>query len=273
MSLASPSISPQELMALIGTPHAPLIFDTRRRAAFDEASRLIPGAKWHDHQAVDEYAARIPMGREVVVCCVHGHQVSQSAVSQLRAHGINARKLEGGIEAYMDAGGTTILKSDGLPKTYEAASRWITRERPKIDRLACPWLIRRFVDPEAEILYADADWVAESAVELDAVAFDVPDVEFSHHADQCSFDAFIDRFDIQDDALRRLAEIVRSADTGRLDLAPEAAGLDAVSLGISAANEDDHAALMQGMVLYDALYSWLRHASDETHNWPPAVSQ
>jgi len=273
MSLAPPSITPRELVARIGTPQAPLVFDTRRRAAFGDADRLIPGAKWRDHQAVDVYAPHIPAGRDVVVCCVHGHQVSQSAVSRLRALGINARKLEGGVEAYVDAGGPTLLKSDSLPKTYEAASRWITRERPKIDRMACPWLIHRFIDPAAEILYADPDWVIESAAELDAVPFDVPDVEFSHKGDQCSFDTFIHRFDIQDDALRRLARIIRGADTQRPELAPEAAGLLAMSLGISAANDDDHAALAQGMVLYDALYSWLRHASDEAHNRPAAASQ
>lgn len=272
MSLALPAISADELSRIVGTPHSPLLFDTRRRDVFDNADRIISGAKWRDHQAVDEWICEIPSGAEVVVCCVHGHQVSQSAVTRLRAKGVNARKLDGGIDAFVEAGGTTILKSDDLPNFYDASSRWITRERPKVDRLACPWFIRRFVDPSAEILYADADWVVDSAAELDAVPFDVPDTAFSHVGDKCSFDAFLDRFDVQDLALRRLADIVRGADTPRLDLAPEAAGLLAISLGISAANDDDHAALAQAMVIYDALYSWIRNAASETHNWPAAVA-
>ena len=273
MSLTNAMITAQELISRIGTPGAPLIIDTRRRPVFDEAERLIPGAKWQSHQSTDDWGPSLPQGAEVVVCCVHGHQVSQSAVSRLRATGINARKLVGGVDAYIESGGTTILKSDALPASADGTTRWITRERPKIDRMACPWFIRRFVDPEAEILFADTDWVRESAEELDAIPFDIPDTEFSHRGELCSFDTFLDRYDVDDSALRKLARIVRGADTARLDLEPECAGLLAVSLGISAANDDDHAALSQGLVVYDALYSWLRDATSETHIWPAASSQ
>lgn len=268
MSLAAPQISVEELAALVGTSRSPLLFDVRRREVFNVAERLIPGAKWRHHQATDEWIDEIPPHADAVVYCVHGHQMSLSPVARLRAKGRNVRQLAGGIEAYVEAGGITISKSDGVPKGYGSASRWITRQRPKVDRLACPWFIKRFIDPAAEILYVHEDWVQGSAIELDAVPFDIPDTVFSHDGEKCSFDTFLDRFDVQDPALRHLALIVRGADTARLDLAPEAAGLLAMSLGISAANDDDHAALAQGMVIYDALYSWIRNAASETHNWP-----
>jgi len=271
MSLVLVSITAAELVDRVGTPNAPRILDTRRREVFDAAERMIPGSKWRHHRAVDDWRAELAPAEEVVVCCVHGHQVSESAAARLRAGGINARKLAGGIEGYIEAGGMTILKSERLPGYFEGGIRWITRQRPKVDRLACPWFIKRFVDPAAEILYAEADWVKESALELDAVPFDIPETAFGHEGEKCSFDVFLDRFDVRDTALRRVAEIVRGADTDRLDLAPEAAGLLAMSLGISAANDDDHAALAQGMVLYDALYAWSRKATAETHNWPSAV--
>ena len=184
MSLDIPSISPQELMDRIGTPHAPMLFDVRRREVFDAADRLIGGANWRHHQETNAWIEEIPPSAEIVVYCVHGHQMSQSPVSRLRAKGVNARKLVGGIDAYVEAGGVTILKSEYLPKSYETPSRWITRECPKVDRLAWPWFIKRFVDPRAEILYADADWVMGSAVELDAIPFDIPDTDFSHDGEK-----------------------------------------------------------------------------------------
>lgn len=134
--------------------------------------------------------------------------------------------------------------------------KWITRERPKIDRIACPWLIKRFIDPAAEFLYVPKDRVLEVAVEKGATPFDIPGVEYGHHGDRCSFDAFIAKYGLTDPALHRLAAIVRGADTDRLDLAPECAGLYAISLGLSKNFADDHEMLKQGMVIYDALYAW-----------------
>jgi len=150
-------------------------------------------------------------------------------------------------------------------------TRWITRERPKIDRIACPWLLRRFVDPQAEIVFVPADQVLAAAQDLDAEPFDIPGAAFSHVGERCSFDAFIDHFGLgDDDALARLAPIVRGADTGRLDLAPECAGLLAVSLGVSAmAARDDAKALDLGFPVYDAFYAWARDAAGEAHGWPP----
>jgi hypothetical protein len=152
------------------------------------------------------------------------------------------------------------------------ATRWVTRERPKIDRIACPWLIRRFVDAGAEFLYVPAASVLAVAEADNATPYDIPGVEFSHVGEKCSFDAFIDKFALGGDpALLQLAEIVRGADTSRLDLTPQSAGLFAISLGLSALHTDDHAMLEQGMAVYDALYAWCCQCQDERHNWPPAM--
>jgi hypothetical protein len=149
-------------------------------------------------------------------------------------------------------------------------TKWITRERPKIDRIACPWLIRRFVEADAEFLYVPTDRVFAAAKETGAVPYDIPGAEpFSHDGELCSFDAFIKHYGLKDPALDRLALIVRGADTARHDLAPEASGLHAMSMGLSANIPDDHAMLEQGMVLYDALYAWCRDATGEIHNWTP----
>ncbi|WP_423760601.1 chromate resistance protein ChrB domain-containing protein [Burkholderia sp. NLJ2] len=136
--------------------------------------------------------------------------------------------------------------------------KWITRERPKIDRIACPWLIARFIDETPEFLYVPGADVTRIAAETGAIPYDVPGVEFGHHGERCSFDAFIDKYQLRDPALLKLAEIVRGADTGRLDLAPEATGLYAISVGLSGNFADDHEQLRHGMVMYDALYTWCR---------------
>jgi hypothetical protein len=150
--------------------------------------------------------------------------------------------------------------------------KWVTRERPKIDRIACPWLIRRFIEPEAEFIYVPTDRVFAVAQETGAVPYDMPRADpFSHVGELCSFDAFIRHFDLKDPALHRLALIVRGADTARHDLAPEASGLHAISMGLSANMPDDHAMLEQGMVIYDALYTWCRDLQGEIHNWTPAA--
>lgn len=143
--------------------------------------------------------------------------------------------------------------------------KWVTRERPKIDRIACPWLITRFIDPAPEFLYVPADKVMEVARETGAIPYDVPGVELTHRGELCSFDLFLERYRLEDPALKDLAVIVRGADTGRLDLAPQCAGLLAVSLGLSRNFPDDHLMLDQGMVIYDALYAWCRHAFGERH--------
>ena len=150
--------------------------------------------------------------------------------------------------------------------------KWITRERPKIDRIACPWLVTRFIDREPEFLFVPASRVMEVAKETGATPYDVPDVELSHVGEHCSFDAFLARYALDEPALRQLAVIVRGADTGRPELAPQAQGLLAISLGLSAVFADDHEMLRHGLVVYDALYAWCRSCQGETHSWPPNMA-
>lgn len=150
--------------------------------------------------------------------------------------------------------------------------KWITRERPKIDRIACPWLIRKFIDPDAGFLYVPSADVLRIAAETGATPYDVPGVELSHEGDLCSFDAFLKKYALHDPALDQLAQIVRGADTSRLDLSPQSAGLYAISLGLSQNYRDDHAMLAHGMVVYEALFAWCKSCQAETHNWPPAMA-
>ncbi|HYX02913.1 MAG TPA: chromate resistance protein ChrB domain-containing protein [Reyranella sp.] len=149
--------------------------------------------------------------------------------------------------------------------------KWVTRERPKIDRIACPWLITRFIDKEPEFLYVAPSEVLAVAKKTGAVPYDIPDVKFSHVGDKCSFDAFLAEYKLTEPGLDKLAEIIRGADTSRLDLTPQSAGLFAISLGLGHVYADDHEMLRHGMVMYDALYAWCRHLVGETHAWPPKM--
>ncbi len=147
--------------------------------------------------------------------------------------------------------------------------KWITRERPKIDRIACPWLIARFIDKDAEFLYVPSDQVFQIAEEIGAIHYDIPGAELSHVGELCSFDAFLNQYQLDDPALKQLAVIVRGADTSRLDLTPQSSGLYAISLGLSQVYHNDLEMLGHGLVMYDALYAWCQHCQTETHNWPP----
>ncbi|HZX91173.1 MAG TPA: chromate resistance protein ChrB domain-containing protein [Rudaea sp.] len=149
--------------------------------------------------------------------------------------------------------------------------KWVTRERPKIDRIACPWLITRFIDREPEFLFVPPADVLATARDHGATPYDVPNVELSHVGEMCSFDAFLRKYQLADPALAELAIIVRGADTARPELAPQAAGLLAISLGLSHNFRDDHEMLKHGLVIYDALYAWCLHARAETHTWNPAA--
>jgi hypothetical protein len=150
--------------------------------------------------------------------------------------------------------------------------KWVTRERPKIDRIACPWLIARFIDQQPEFLYVPTPQVFEVAKRTGAIPYDIPGAELSHVGDLCSFDAFLSKYELSDPALHMLAPIVRGADTSRLELTPQSAGLYAVSLGLSHCFADDHEMLRHGLVLYDALYAWCRSCQGEAHRWPPSLS-
>src|SRR6266550_3682834 len=146
---------------------------------------------------------------------------------------------------------------------------WVTRERPKIDRVACPWLIARFIDAKAEFLFVPPGDVPRVAHEAGAIPYDVEGVELSHVGPRCSFDAFLDKYELHDPLLDQLARIVRGADTDKLDTEPQCAGLLAISLGLSHLFLDDHEQLRHGFVIYDALYAWLREARAERHTWNP----
>lgn len=149
--------------------------------------------------------------------------------------------------------------------------KWITRERPKIDRIACPWLIRRFVDNDAEFIYVPKEKVFEEAQKINAIPYDIPGAEYSHYGDRCTFDYIVEKHHLSDPALLQLAVIVRGADTDRFDLAPQAAGLWAISAGLSYNYKDDHEQLEIGLNIYDALYSWAKYVQSEKHTWNPAL--
>jgi rhodanese-related sulfurtransferase len=244
------AISATELRARIADRRPPLVIDVRRGPAFHASREMVSGALRRDPEEVATWAALLPREVSVVVYCVHGHEVSQKAAAALVQAGVEARFLEGGIEEGWKASGGALD-----PKPANAATRWVTRERPKIDRVACPWLIARFVDAQAEFLYVPAKDVAQAAKEKAAIPYDVKDVHFGHEGDRCSFDAFVRHYRLADPALERLATIVRAADTSRLHLAPEAPGLLAISSGLSRNFADDHEMLRHGMVMYDALYA------------------
>ena len=260
------STSSRELLSAIASGRPPLIIDVRRRPEFQAATGMISGALWRDPERIAEWAPSLPRASRVVTYCVHGHEVSQGAAKALSGRGIAARYLQGGIEeGWKAAGGSLDAKPAG------GNTRWVTRERPKIDRIACPWLIARFIDPRAEFLYVPTKQVLEAAKEREATPYDVPDVHFSHEGERCSFDAFLKHYRLIDPALEQLAVIVRGADTAQLDLAPQAPGLAAISLGLSRNFGDDHEMLEHGMVMYDALYAWCKEGRDEIHTWNPAA--
>jgi len=257
------AVSPSQLHSAIDSDLAPVVIDVRRRKAFIEDTRMVSGALRREPEQVAAWAGRLPAAESFVVYCVHGGEVSQGVAKALAAQGISARYLEGGIEDWASSGGAL----DAKPRN--ASTRWVTRERPKIDRIACPWLVSRFVDAGAEFLYVPTGEVKSAARGHDALPYDVPDVHFTHEGERCSFDAFIRHYRLRDPALEQLALIVRAADTGKLDLAAQAPGLAAISLGLSRNFHDDHEMLAHGMVMYDALYTWCREGKDEVHTWNP----
>jgi len=249
------SITPAALQQALRSSNPPLVVDVRKTPAFLAAADMIRSALRRDPSKV----GTLPASDNIVVYCVHGQEVSQGV-----AKALGARYLEGGIEHW---DGERMAKPVGAP------TRWVTRERPKVDRIACPWLIRRFVDADAELLYVPPADVLHVAKERSAIPYDVPDVEFGHVGGRCSFDAFIYRYHLSDSALAELATIVRGADTNKPELAPQSAGLVSLSLGLSALYADDHAMLKHGMVMYDALYAWCASTKNEVHTWNPALAR
>jgi len=250
-------LDPTAMTIALGRFPAPEIIDVRTGEAVAADRVVIPGALLRDPATLLQWSLRLERWREIVVYCKAGHERSVDAASSLCALGFRARPLAGGLAAWKSEGGRTV------PLT--APTRWVTRERPKVDRIACPWLVRRFVDPAAEFHFVPADEVRTFAVEHGATPFDVPGVDYTHAGDACSFDAFIERHALHEPALDRLARIVRGADTDALGLAPEASGLLAMSLGLAQVFDDDDAQLRAGLLVYDALYAWCATVEGRTH--------
>jgi rhodanese-related sulfurtransferase len=255
---ATNAIAPDKLYRLIGLPNSPAILDLR-----DAPARLIPGAIPSPDGLPPSWTA----GRCVLVC-EDGRGASPGASAYLRALGRPAELLEGGFAAWTAAGLPSVDASRLPPRDPLGRTRWATRARPKVDRIACPWLIRRFVDPGALFLFVTAAELEEAAARYGAAPFDAEGVFWSHRGDRCTFDTLLAELGLEAvPGLARLAPIVRGADTARPELAPQAAGLLAASLGLSRLYSDDHEQLEAGLGLYDAFYRWCRDAVDETHDW------
>jgi len=260
-------ITVPQLSRLIGLPECPVIVDVCIDEDFAADPNLIPTAI---RQPFAEIEALVPKlaGRKTVVVCQKGLKLSQGAAAVLRCHGIPTESLAGGMFAWREAGAAVIAAKILPPRDTLGRTVWVTRYRPKIDRIACPWLIRRFVDRDAQFLYVEPGQVMDVAEKFGAIPFDVEGVFWSHRGETCTFDTMVEEFGLKTEPLLRLAEVVRGADTDRHDLAPQAAGLLAASLGLSRMFRDDLQQLEAGMALYDAFYRWARDAHEETHDWP-----
>lgn len=256
------TITPEKLMRRIGLPDSPLVVDVRIPEDLTAAPFAIPTSIRWDFQDVGGLIERAA-DRDCIVVCHKGLKLSQGVAALLRNTGTRAEVLKGGHVAWTEAALPSIPAS-----AYPASDRWVTRHRPKIDRIACPWLIRRFVDPDAAFMFVPPSDVLDVANRFDAIPFDIEGVHFTHRGTGCTFDAMIADFGLSHPALDRLADVVRAADTNTHDANPQAAGLLAVSVGLSRMFKDDTAQLDAGMLIYDALYRWARDGFDEGHDWP-----
>jgi rhodanese-related sulfurtransferase len=263
------SISVDKLLRLVGVPGGPAIIDVQTTEDFDADPRLVPGAVRRDFRTVVDWGPSFA-GRSAVVICQKGQKLSEGVAAWLRHDGVDAESLNGGALGWAAARYPMVPVAALPQRDAQGRTVWVTRARPKVDRIACPWLIRRFVDPDAVFLFVAASEVLGVADRFGATPFDVEGegVVWSHDGERCTFDVMVDAFGLLDLApMNRLAAIVRGADTGHPEIAPEAAGLVALSLGLSRMYSDDLEQLEAGMVIYDALYRWCRDATDETHNW------
>jgi rhodanese-related sulfurtransferase len=260
-------ITVSQLSRLVGLPDAPAIVDVRIDEDYRADARLLPGSLRRDHRTTGTWGSAYA-GKTVIIVCQKGQKLSQGAAAWLRHDGIDAQTLEGGFEAWKKAG-ELLVRTDKLPpRDEQGRTVWVTRTRPKVDRIACPWLIRRFIDPSAVFLFVAPSEVTGVAERFKATPFDIDGVFWSHRGETCTFDTMLEEFGLKSDPLAQLARIVRGADTARLDLAPQAAGLLAASLGYSRMYRDDLEQLEAALAFYDAFYRWCRDASEETHNWP-----
>jgi len=260
-------ITPAQLSRLVGLPTCPVLLDVRIPEGFDADPRQIPAALRRDPFTVATWGAEF-IGQSVIVSCQRGLKLSQGVAAWLRHLGVPAETLEGGFEAWRDGGHLLVNTQAVPPADSQGRTLWVTRARPKIDRIACPWLIRRFIDRAAVFLFVDASEVTAVADRFRATPFDIEGTFWSHRGDRCTFDTMLEEFGLNAPALDQLATIVRGADTAALDLAPQAAGLLAASLGFSRMYRDDLEQVAASLPLYDAFYRWCRDAVGETHTWP-----
>jgi rhodanese-related sulfurtransferase len=261
------SIPIDKFARLIGVADGPVIIDVRTDEDFATNPRLLPGAVRRSHTDVSDWSSELE-GRSAVVVCHKGAKLSNGVAAWLRHEGVAAELLEGGATAWAAAGLPMVTENKLPPRNEKGQTVWVTRARPKVDRIACPWLIRRFVDPDAVFLFVAPSEVPGVADRFGATPFDVEGVFWSHRGDLCTFDVMVEELGLSYfPALRHLATIVRGADTAHPEIAPQAAGLLAISLGLSRIYSDDLEQLEVGMLVYDAFYRWCRDAVDETHDW------
>ena len=263
-------ISCAQLFKKIGTPDAPRIIDTRLAEDYVRDIALIPSSRRISHQTVlntlQDKPQDTPTGKTVVVCH-EGHKVSHGAAAVLRAQGVPAEVLSGGFCAWREQG-LPLVSLQALPEKHRQAGLWVKRQRPKIDRIACPWLLRRFIDPDAHILFVPPSEVLAVADTFDAISFDIEQGEITHEGPLCTFEVMLKRFERHSEALTRMARVIRAADTNQIETTPQAAGLLALSIGLSKLYRNDNTQLSAGMTLYDMLYLWARDGVNETHDWP-----
>jgi rhodanese-related sulfurtransferase len=284
------SISPSDLLPRMGTAGAPVLLDVRRDAAFEASALMLAGGQRCAPQNLAAWAAENADQRDqtIVVYCVYGHNVSADACAQLRSLGFDAFALSGGLQGGQDgvdsAEDISLWRNSALPTwrkridwnlTGKGGSRWVTRARPKIDRIACPWLVRRWIDPKAVFDYVPDAQVLPYAQQIGGLAYDIVGAPITHVGELCSFDALLQAMDLHTPALDLLARIVRGADTDLLQLEAPCAGLLAITQGMSRLHAQDDAAMLQAMMpIYDALYAWCvdqTQGRTERHAWTQPV--
>jgi len=270
--MASPvQILVRQFARLLGMPTAPVIIDVRTDDDYALSEYLIPSAIRCAHLSITNLLPALTCSH-VVVYCQKGLKLSEGAAAMLRTHRIQTEVLEGGYAARVETDNALVPIPILPERNAQGQAVWVTRLRPKIDQIACPWLIRRFIDPNAQSLYVTASSVETVADRFNGAAFDIEGVFWSYRDDQCTFDTMIQEFGLKGEALERLAVIVRGTDTNRHDLAAESAGVLVAFLGLSRMYGGDLQQLDAGMTLYDVFYRWCRDASGEQHDWPAAMT-
>ena len=245
-------ISAAELLERVGTPDAPMVFDVRRTEAYAASPGVIPGARWRDHKLVERWAGEVPLGREAVVYCVHGHQVSRSAWIELEAAGVTVRLLEGGIEAYAEAGGRLMHRETIQMSTGELPAAWLLPRPVDLGGAACAWFVRRFIDTTARMRFAEDEWADPIAQELEARCVGFPGRQLA------TIDALCDAVALDDPAIQRMAALVGESRSGGPFAAPETPGIGAAYAGLARITASTDALVTRSAGLFDGLYAWFR---------------